>query len=117
MKTKRTSNIERRRANLRILKIRYQENAAEAARVGERVYDLEERLLEYAAVIIRLIEKLPKTQAGNHVAGQLLRSATSPLLNNGEAESAESPADFVHKLKVCLKELRETSRWLRFFWR
>src|ERR1700674_1033866 len=51
--------------------------------------------------------------AGNHVASQLLRSGTSPLPNHGEAESAESPADFVHKLKVCLKELCETKRWLR----
>ncbi len=59
-------------------------------------YDLEERLLEYAANIIRLVEKLPDTRAGNHVAGQLLRSGTSPLPNHGEAQAAESPADFVH---------------------
>ena len=82
-------------------------------RIEERVFDLEDRLLDYAAAIIRLVEDLPKTRAGNHVAGQLLRSGTSPLPNHGEAESAESPADFVHKLKVCLKELRETKRWLR----
>ena len=82
-------------------------------RVEDRVFDLENRLLDYAAAIIRLIEELPKTRAGNHVASQLLRSGTSPLPNHGEAESAESPANFVHKLKVCLKELRETKRWLR----
>src|SRR5947199_2594397 len=76
-------------------------------------YDLEERLLEYAARIIRLVEKLPDTRAGNPVAGQLLRSGTSPLPNHGEAEAAESRQDFVHKLRVCLKELRETQRWLR----
>jgi four helix bundle protein len=76
-------------------------------------YDLEERLLDYAASVIRFVEKLPATKAGNHVAGQLLRSGTSPLPNHGEAEAAESPADFVHKLKVCLKELRESWRWLR----
>ena len=85
----------------------------QAERVEDRVFDLEDRLLDYAAAIIRLVEELPKTRAGNHVSSQLLRSGTSPLPNHGEAESAESPADFVHKLKVCLKELRETKRWLR----
>jgi len=76
-------------------------------------YDLEERLLNYAVCIIRLVEQMPGSKAGNHVAGQLLRSGTSPLSNHGEAEAAESPADFIHKLKLCLKELRETWRWLR----
>src|SRR5450759_5123439 len=75
-------------------------------------YDLEERLLEYSARIIRLVEKLPNTRAGNHVAGQLLRSGTSPLPNHGEAEAAESAGDFIHKMKICLKELRESYRWL-----
>ncbi len=84
-----------------------------AVRDGEKLkFDLEERLLEYAARIIRLTEKLPGTRAGNHVAGQLLRSGTSALPNHAEAQAAESPADFVHKLKICLKELRETFRWL-----
>ena len=75
-------------------------------------YDLEERLLEYSARIIRLVERLPNTRAGNHVAGQLLRSGTSPLPNHGEAQAAESAKDFVHKLKISLKELRESWRWL-----
>ena len=75
-------------------------------------YDLEERLLEYSARIIRLVEKLPNTRAGNHVAGQLLRSGTSPLPNHGEAQAAESANDFTHKLRICLKELRESYRWL-----
>lgn len=75
-------------------------------------YDLEERLLEYSARIIRLVERVPSTRAGNHVAGQLLRSGTSPLPNHGEAQAAESANDFVHKLKICLKELRESYRWL-----
>jgi four helix bundle protein len=79
----------------------------------EKRYDLEERLLDYAARIIRLVEKLPDNRAGNHVAGQLLRSGTSPLPNHGEAQAAESANDFVHKLKICLKELRESFRWLR----
>ena len=75
-------------------------------------YDLEERLLEYSARIIRLVERLPNTRAGNHLAGQLLRSGTSPLPNHGEAQAAESAKDFMHKLKICLKELRESCRWL-----
>src|SRR6476660_979642 len=80
--------------------------------VGQE-YDLEERLLEYAARVIRLVEKLPDSRAANHVGGQLLRSGTSPLPNHGEAQAAESREDFIHKLKICLKELRETRRWLR----
>jgi len=76
-------------------------------------YDLEDRLLEYAATIVRLVERLPKTRAGNHVGGQLLRSGTSPLFNHGEAQAAESQNDFVHKLRICLKELRESQRALR----
>ena len=71
------------------------------------------RLLEFSARIIRLVDALPNTRAGNHVAGQLLRSGTSPYGNHGEVEAAESRKDFVHKLKVCLKELKETRRWLR----
>ena len=76
-------------------------------------YDLEERLLEYAARIIRLADSLKNSRAANHVGGQLLRSGTSPLPNHGEARAAESLNDFVHKLKICLKELRESHRWLR----
>jgi four helix bundle protein len=80
---------------------------------GQRRFDLEERLLEFASAVIDLSEKLPNTRAGNHVAGQILRSGTSPYPNHGEAEDAESRDDFIHKLKVCLKELRETRRWAR----
>jgi four helix bundle protein len=83
----------------------------------ERKYDLEQRLLEYAARIVRLVEKLPATRAGNHIAGQLLRSGTSPLPNHGEAQAAESRRDFVHKLRICQKELRESRRWLRLIQR
>jgi four helix bundle protein len=79
----------------------------------EQPYDLEERLLDDSAEIIRLTESLPNTRAGNHVAGQMLRSGTSPLANHGEAEAAESTADFIHKLRICLKELRETNRWIK----
>ena len=80
---------------------------------GNRKFDLEERLLKFASAVIDLSEKLPATRAGNHVAGQFLRSGTSPYPNHAEAESAESRDDFIHKLKICLKELRETRRWAR----
>ncbi len=79
----------------------------------ERKYNLEDRLLEYSASIVRFVEKMPNTRAANHIGGQLLRSGTSPLLNHGEAQAAESPNDFVHKMKICLKELRESQRALR----
>jgi four helix bundle protein len=72
--------------------------------------ELEER---FAVRIIRLTSRLPKTPAGKHIAGQILRSGTSPAPNYGEARGAESSADFVHKLGVVLKELNETSIWLR----
>jgi len=76
-------------------------------------FDLEERLLDYAAAIIRLVEQLPRTRAGRHVSRQLLRSGTSPLPNHGEAQAAESRDDFIHKFGICLKEFRESHRWLR----
>ena len=80
-------------------------------------YDLEERLLEFTANIVRLADSLPNTKAGNHIAGQLLRCGTSPLANHGEVEAAESRKDLLHKLRICLKELRETWRWLRLIGR
>ncbi len=80
---------------------------------GNRKFDLEDQLLEFASAIIDLSEMLPNTRAGNHIAGQILRSGTSPYPNHGEAEAAESRDDFIHKLKICLKELRETRRWAR----
>ena len=70
-------------------------------------------MLEFAAQIVQLVELLPSTKAGNHIAGQLLRCGTSPLSNHGEVEAAESRKDFLHKLRICLKGLRETKRWLR----
>ncbi len=85
--------------------------------MNEQKYDLEERLLEYSVSIIKLVEKLPNTRAGNHVAGQLLRSGTSPYPNHGEAQAAESTKDFIHKMRVCLKELREAHRWLKLIQR
>jgi four helix bundle protein len=76
-------------------------------------FNLEERLLILASAVIDLSEELPQTRAGLHVGGQILRSGTSPYSNHGEAEAAESRDDFIHKMGVCLKELRETRRWAR----
>jgi four helix bundle protein len=79
----------------------------------ERKYDLDERLINFADMIIDVSEVLPKTLAGNHIAGQLVRSGTSPALQYGEAQSAESRNDFIHKMKISAKELRETYNCLR----
>ena len=79
----------------------------------KQIYDLEERLLEYSVRIIKIVEQLPDTKTGNHVSGQLLKSGTSPYPNHGEAQAAESPKDFIHKLRISLKELRESQRWLK----
>jgi four helix bundle protein len=79
----------------------------------DREYDLQDRLIDFAVRVIRLSEALPDTRAGRHVAAQMLRSGTSPAPNYGEAQGAESKADFVHKLKVALKELRETHVWIK----
>jgi four helix bundle protein len=73
-----------------------------------REYNLEERLVDIAVAVIRLVDSLPNTKAANHLGGQLLRSGTSPALNYGEAQSSESRKDFVHKFKIILKELRES---------
>jgi four helix bundle protein len=73
-----------------------------------RKYDLEERLIKFAISMMEISEKLSNTKAGNHISGQLVRSGTSPALNYGEVQAAESRADFKHKMKVILKELRET---------
>ncbi len=64
-------------------------------------------------MVIDVTEKMPNSRAGNHIAGQLLRSGTSPFGNHGEAQAPESADDFIHKMKVCHKELRESRRWSR----
>ena len=71
-------------------------------------FELEERLINFAVLIIEIVNELPNTKVGNHLSGQLVRSGTSPALNYGEAQSGESRKDFIHKIKVVLKELRET---------
>lgn len=76
-------------------------------------YDLEGRLLHYAADIIRFTEAMLKSDSGKHISNQMMRAGTAPLGHQGEAVSAESSKDFIHKMKLALKELRETDRWLK----
>ena len=71
--------------------------------------DLENRLVDFAVRVINVVEALPTTKAGNHIAGQLVRAGTSPAPNYGEAQSAESRKDFIHKMKIALKEF--VRRW------
>ena len=78
-----------------------------------RANELEDRLINFAVGIVKLSAGLPRTPAGKHVAGQIQRSGSSPAPNYGEARAAESHADFVCKLRIVLKELNETSIWLR----
>jgi len=78
---------------------------------------LEERLIEFAAVIVTFCADLAGTSAGKHIAMQMLRSGTAPAPNYAEARGAESRADFIHKLGVVQKELNETSVWLRILMR
>lgn len=95
----------------------YKQNSSEWDKLvveeGRSMYDLEERLLEFSVRTIRLTRQIESSEAGKHVAKQLLRSSASPLANHGEAQGAESAKDFIHKLKISLKELRETQRWLK----
>src|SRR2546430_1132649 len=83
----------------------------------EAKFDLEDRLLEFTAGLLTLVDELPTSRAGNHISGQLLRCGTSPFANHGEAQAAESRKDFIHKLGVCFKELKEIKRWLRLIGR
>lgn len=75
--------------------------------------DIEERLLEFAVRVGKAVDALPDTRLGRHIAGQLVRSGTSPAPNYAEACAAESKKDFIHKLAIVLKELRESSVWIR----
>jgi len=79
--------------------------------------ELADRLLEFAARIGRLVDALPESRLGRHIAGQLVRSGTAPAPNYEEGCSAESRNNFIHKLSICLKELRETRMWLRLIGR
>lgn len=75
--------------------------------MASRVYDLEDRLVDFTCRMIDVVETLPNNRAGNYIAGQLIRSCHSPTFNYGEAQAAESLNDFIHKMGVILKELKE----------
>jgi four helix bundle protein len=85
--------------------------------MNEKKFDLEDRLIDFAVAIIKFVESLPVSKSAIHLGGQLLRSGTSPSLNYGEAKSGESRNDFIHKMKVCLKELRESHNCLKIMHR
>jgi four helix bundle protein len=89
------------------------ENIKVEKTLHSRADQLEERLIDFAVRIIALSANLPRTSAGKHIASQILRSGTSPAPSYGEARGADSHADYVHKLRMVLKELNETSIWLR----
>ncbi len=74
----------------------------------KRKYDIEDRLIDFSVMIADVVEALPNTKLANHIGGQLIRSGCSPALNYGEAQEAESKKDFIHKMGICRKELRET---------
>ncbi len=74
----------------------------------ERKFNLEDRLIDFAIMITNIVEALLNTKAANHIGGQMIRSGSSPALNYGEAQEAESRNDFIHKMGICRKELRET---------
>ena len=76
-------------------------------------FDLEDRFIDFAIRISKVIDEIDNSRLGNHIAGQLIRSGSSPALNYGEAQSAESRKDFIHKLKIVLKELKESRTCLK----
>ena len=80
-------------------------------------YDLQDRLIDLAVRISTVCDGLPSTRVAKHVAVQLVRCGTAPAPLHAEASAAESRKDFVHKLRLCLKELRETMTWLRYLQR
>ena len=113
---KKTLNAQRSTLNIEWVGVREDESQYRAGNhdAANRKFDLEDRLLEFAARLAKLVDALSNSRTGNHVAGQLLRCGTSPFAHHGEVPAAESRNDFVHKLGVCLKELKEVKRWLRF---
>jgi four helix bundle protein len=82
-----------------------------------KALELEDRLVDFAVRVMGAVEALPNSKAGKHVASQLVRSGTSPATKYGEAQAAGSRSDFIHKMKICLKELRETQVWLKIIQR
>ena len=113
---KKTLNAQRSTLNVDWIGVR-EDEPQYGSRLGDDAkgkFDLEDRLLELAARLTKLVDALPNSRTGNDVAGQLLRCGTSPFANHGEVQATESRKDFIHKLGVCLKELKEVRRWLRF---
>lgn len=76
-------------------------------------YDLEDRLVAYAVSILNIADSLPGDRGATHLGGQLVRSGTAPALCYGEAQGAESRKDFIHNMRISLKELRETNVCLK----
>jgi four helix bundle protein len=76
-------------------------------------YDLEERLINYSVLILDIVDAMPDNKGANHLANQIVRSGTAPPLMYGEAQSSESRKDFIHKMRLPLKELRETNNNLK----
>src|SRR2546426_9126575 len=79
---------------------------------ASKANQLEKRLIGFAATIVSLSSKLPRTPQGRHISGQILRSGTAAAANYGEARGAESRSDFIHKLRIVFKGLNETTVWL-----
>ncbi len=79
----------------------------------ERKYDIEDQCVAFGAAIVRFTDGLPSTLASKHLGGQLLRSGTAPASHYGEVQGSESPKDFVHKMSIALKELRESKNNMR----
>ncbi len=80
---------------------------------NKKIYDLEDRLVKFACMCIEVCDLLPNSRTGQNLDHQLSKSGTAPALNYGEAQAAESPADFIHKMRLVLKEIRETRISLR----
>ena len=80
---------------------------------NKRQFNLDQRLIDFASTIIDMVDALSKNISANHLASQVVRSGTAPALHYGEAQGAESRKDFIHKMKIGLKELRETYSSLR----
>ncbi len=76
--------------------------------IEERKYDLEDRLIDFSSRVIDVVDSLPVNRAGNYIAGQMIRCGLAPCLLYGEVQGAESRDDFIHKMKIALKELKET---------
>jgi hypothetical protein len=124
---KRTFNAQRLTFNIEWIGVREEEpnyratqSAADGAKKNKPKFDLEDRLLEFSARLIKLVDALPASRAGNHVAGQLLRCGTSPFANHGEVQAAKSLRDFIHKLGLIPTRrvrplLIETEELIRIF--